>query len=102
MPELIDLLYPALLLLGWFLFGMYSLTALHHGRWVAFLMPLAALIFLMVYVMLGVSRLIVYPFFVIAGKQQRYRYLVDLVKHPYLWGVKSTEGEDNESKDDKG
>lgn len=92
-PELINLLYPALLLLFWFLFGLYSPTAHNHGRWVAFLMPLAPVIFLMVYVMLAISRLILYPVFVVAGKKQAYEDLVQLVKHPYLWGAKSPSNE---------
>jgi len=93
LPELTDLVYPAFLLLCWFLFGMYSPTAHNHGRWVAFLMPLALLVFLAVSFMLGISRLTVYPFFLLAGRKQRYEELVDLVKHPYLWGLRRTPSE---------
>ncbi|WP_446008736.1 hypothetical protein [Candidatus Electrothrix sp.] len=79
---------PFVLLLLWYLFGMYSDTANNHGRFVAFLLPLTPLIFIVMYTLLGISKILVYPFFVIFRKEEKYNNIVYLIKNPWLWSVK--------------
>ena len=67
---------------------MYSETANNHGRLIAFLLPLSPLVFLVMYLIFGVSRVLVYPFFIIFGKRKKYNAFVELVKSPELWGYK--------------
>ena len=67
--KVIDFFMPFFLLLIWYLFGMYSDTANNHGRFVAFLLPLAPLVFIVMYTLLGISRILFYLFFMISGKK---------------------------------
>ncbi len=86
--KVIDIFIPFLLLLLWYLFGMYSDTANNHGRFVAFLLPFALLIFLIMYTLFAISRIFIYPLFVISGKKEKYNDFICLVKNPWLWGFK--------------
>lgn len=84
----IDFFMPFFLLLLWYLFGMYSDTANNHGRFVAFLLPFAPLVFLILFALFAISRVLVYPFFVIFRKKEKYNDFIYLVKNPCLWGFK--------------
>ena len=84
----IDFFMPFVGLLLWYLFGMYSDTAKNHGRIVAFLLPFAPLIFIVIYTLLGISKILVYPLFVISGKKEKYNDFIYLVKNPWSWGMK--------------
>ncbi|MCP4977316.1 MAG: hypothetical protein GY931_14260 [Maribacter sp.] len=86
--KLIDFFLPFFLLLLWYLFGMYSDTANNHGRLIAFTLPLAPLVFIVMYALFGISRIMVYPFFMISGKKEKYNDFICLVKNPWLWGFK--------------
>ncbi len=86
--QAIDFFMPFILLLFWYLFGMYSDTAINHGRWVAFLIPISPWLLLFQYLLLGFLYLFVYPFFILAGKKATYHHYILWVKNPGLWGVK--------------
>ena len=80
---------PMLVLIVWFVFGMYSDTAANHGRVVAFLLPLTPLFYLAVVLIFGLARVCLYPFFMLAGKKAQYEAGVSYLKSPYLWGYKA-------------
>jgi len=94
--KLIDFFFPFFLLLLWFLFGIYSDTANNHGRLIAFFFPMAALAFIVAYFLFGLSRIFIYPFFMLSGKKEKYNDLVYTVKNPWLWGFKEGDKEVNE------
>lgn len=95
----IDFFMPFLLLLLWYLYGMYSGTANNHGRLVAFLLPFAPLVFLIMYTLFAISRILVYPFFVISGKKEKYNDFIYLMKNPWLWGFKGFPKEVNKNQE---
>jgi len=91
----IDFFMPFFLLLLWYLFGMYSETANNHGRIVAFLLPFVALAFLILFALFAISRVLVYPFFVIFRKKEKYNDFVYRVKNLWLWSFKEFPDEVN-------
>lgn len=84
----IELLFPGLLLACWLLFGMFSMTANNHGRWVAFLVPLTPILFLAAWLLFALARVLIYPFFRLSGNSARYERALERIRHPYLWGFR--------------
>jgi len=86
--KLIDFFMPFFLLLLWYLFGMYSDTANNHGRFIAFLLPLMPIVLIVAYTLFAIARIMIYPFFMISGKKEKYNDFICLMKNPCLWGFK--------------
>ena len=95
----IDFFMPFFLVLLWYIFGMYSDTAKNHGRLVAFLLPFTPLVFLILHTLLAISRILVYPIFVISGKKEKYNDFIYLIKNPWLWGFKGFPEEVNKNQE---
>lgn len=73
MPEnLIDLIGPIALILFWVLWTFFSETRYNHGIWVAFLLPLAPLYFIIGFFLFQLIKLLLYPIYWLINKRDTY------------------------------
>ena len=67
MNNIDSLILPSLLICCWFFWTFFSPTRENHGILIAFLLPPGMVLFAIIYIIYGLVRLFVYPFFFIFG-----------------------------------
>ncbi len=84
MQNTFDLIYPLIVLGLWILWTFFSPTRYNHGILVALMLPIVSLLMLLIFMVLGISRIVVYPLFVLVGRRANYNRAVERIKAK-LW-----------------
>ena len=74
------LLWPLILIALWVLWTLFSDTSHQHGKWVAFLIPLFPIIWLLLSLFHLLAKLCLRPLFRLLGQEDTYQAMMDKVR----------------------
>ena len=76
-----ELIVPLLMIAFWVFWTFCSETSHNHGRWIAFLLPPAMVLWLVAFVLFHAVRLILYPVFLLLGRRKAYTRFMARLRH---------------------
>ncbi len=76
----LNLAMLAVTLIGWILWTFFSDTRHNHGIIVAFLIPLAPIIFIAIAIIFYTTKLILWPIYILRGKRKKYESLIEKIR----------------------